>query len=163
MSLLFNMLSRLVITFLPRSKYLLLSWLQSPSSVILEPPKLKSATVSTVSRSIWHEVMGPDVEAETLILWLPDKKSWLIWKDPGVGKDWGQEENRATEMRWLDGITHSVDMGLGRLQQVVMDREAGCVAVHGVTKIWTGLSNWIELNWTDGTRCHDLSFLNVEL
>ena len=60
MSLLFNMLSRLVITFLPRSKRLLVSWLQSPSAVILEPPKIKSATVSTVSPSISHEVMGPD-------------------------------------------------------------------------------------------------------
>ena len=57
MSLLFNMLSRLVITFLPRSKRLLISWLQSPSAVILEPPKIKSATVSTVSPSICHEVM----------------------------------------------------------------------------------------------------------
>ena len=60
MSLLFNMLSRLVITFLQRSKRLLISWLQSPSVVILEPQKIKSATVSTVSPSICHEVMGLD-------------------------------------------------------------------------------------------------------
>ena len=60
MSLLFNMLSRLVITFLPRSKRLLISWLQSPFAVILEPKKVKSDTVSTVSQSICHEVMGPD-------------------------------------------------------------------------------------------------------
>ena len=60
MSLLFNMLSRLVITFLPRSKRLLISWLQSPSAVILEPKKINSDTVSTVSPSISHEVMGPD-------------------------------------------------------------------------------------------------------
>ena len=60
MSLLLNMLSRLVITSLPRSKCLLISWLQSPSAVILEPPKIKSYTVSTVSPSISHEVMGPD-------------------------------------------------------------------------------------------------------
>uniref|UniRef100_A0AC11CXD6 Uncharacterized protein n=1 Tax=Ovis aries TaxID=9940 RepID=A0AC11CXD6_SHEEP len=60
MSLLFNMLSRLVITFLPRSKRLLISWLQTPSAVILEPQKIKSDTVSTVSPSISHEVMGPD-------------------------------------------------------------------------------------------------------
>ena len=64
MSLLFNMLSRLVITFLPRSKHLLISWLQSPSAVILEPPKIKSATVSTVSPSISQEVMGPIVGRE---------------------------------------------------------------------------------------------------
>ena len=60
MSLLFNMLSRLVITFLPRSKRLFISWLQSPSAVILEPKKIKSDTVSIVSPSISHEVMGPD-------------------------------------------------------------------------------------------------------
>ena len=60
MSLLFNMLSRLVITFLPRSKHLLISWLQSPSEVILEAKKVKSVTVSTVSPSICHEVMKPD-------------------------------------------------------------------------------------------------------
>ena len=60
MSLLLNMLSRLVIYFLPKSKRLLVAWLQSPSAVILEPPKIKSVTVSIVSSSICHEVMGPD-------------------------------------------------------------------------------------------------------
>ena len=60
MSLLFNMLSRLVIAFLPRSKHLLISWLESPSAVILEPTEIKSDTVSTDSPSICHEVMGPD-------------------------------------------------------------------------------------------------------
>ena len=60
MSLLFNMLSRLVITFLPRSKRLLISWLQSPSAVILEPQNIKSVTVSAVSPSICYEVMGPE-------------------------------------------------------------------------------------------------------
>ena len=60
MSLLFNMMPRLVITFLPRSKCLLISWLQSPSAVILEARKIKPATVSTVSPSISHKVMGPD-------------------------------------------------------------------------------------------------------
>ena len=59
MSQLFNMLSRLVIAFLPRSKHLSVSWLQSPSAVILEPPKIKSVTVSIVSPSICHEMMGP--------------------------------------------------------------------------------------------------------
>ena len=68
MSLLFNMLSRLVITFLPRSKCLLISWLQSPSAVILELRKNKSVTVSTVSPSICHEVMRPD--ARILVFWM---------------------------------------------------------------------------------------------
>ena len=68
MSLFFNMLSRLVITFLPRSKCLLISWLQSPSALILEPRKIKSGTFSTVSPPIWHEVMGPG--AMILVFWM---------------------------------------------------------------------------------------------
>ena len=68
MSLLFNMLSKLVITFPPVSMHLLISWLQSPYAVILEPPKIKSATVSTVSPSICHELMGPD--AMIFVFWM---------------------------------------------------------------------------------------------
>ena len=67
-SLLFNTLSRLVITFLPRSKHILISWLQSPSAVILEPKKIKSLPISTVSSSICHEVMGPD--AMIFVFWM---------------------------------------------------------------------------------------------
>ena len=68
MSLLFNMLSRIIIAFLPRSKHLLISWLQSPSAVILEPKKIKSVTVSIVSPCICHEVMGPD--AMIFVFWM---------------------------------------------------------------------------------------------
>ena len=75
MSLLFNMLSGLVIAFLPSSKHLLVSWLQSSSAVILEHKKTKSVTVSIVSSSICHKVMGPDAEAETPVLWPPYVKS----------------------------------------------------------------------------------------
>ena len=78
MSLLFKKLSRLVITFLPRSKRLLTSWLQSPSAVILEPKKIKSVIVSTVSPSICHEVMWPD--AMILVSWmLPYEKAWVAF------------------------------------------------------------------------------------
>ena len=73
MSLLLSMLSRMVITFLPRSKCFLISWLQSPSAVMLEPKKIKSDTVSTVSPSISHEVMGPD--AMILVFWMLSFKS----------------------------------------------------------------------------------------
>ena len=68
MSLLFNMLSRLIIAFLPRSKHLLISWLKSPSAVILEPPKIKSLTASIVSPSVCHEVMEPD--AMIWVFWM---------------------------------------------------------------------------------------------
>ena len=84
MSLLLNMLSRFVITFLPRSKCLLISWLQSPSAVILEPRKVKSDTASTVSPSICHEVMGPDTMI--LVFWMSSFKptfslsSFTWWK-----------------------------------------------------------------------------------
>ena len=92
----------------------------------------------------WVFIGRTDVEAETPILWPPDKKSWLIGKDPDAGKDWGQEEKGTTEDELLDGITDSVEMSLG----LVMDRDAWSAAVHGVAKSQTQLNDWTELNWS---------------
>ena len=92
----------------------------------------------------WVFIGRTDAEAETPIFWPPDAKSWLIRKDCDVGKDWRQEEKGTTDNEMIGWHTDLMDMSLSEFQELLMDREAWCAAVHGITKSCTRLSDWTE-------------------
>ena len=108
----------------------------------------------------WVSIGRTDAKAETPILWPLGVKSWLIWKDPDAGTDWRQEEKRTPEDEMVGSITNLITWVWVNSGSWWWTRRPGMLGFMGSQRVG---HDWVtEPNWTDGTRCHDLSFLNVE-
>ena len=162
MSLLFNMPSRLVIDFLPRNKHLLISWLQSPSALILEPKKIKSFTVSIVSPSICHEVLGLDWRGKwqpTPVFFLRESRG----RKSLVGCFHGVAQNKPwSDLAWM----HALEKEMATHSSILAWRNPGIEEPGGLSSMGSHKAghSWSDFAAAaaDWTGCHDLNFLNIE-